>query len=148
MADLLLCLWRGEALGADETSRLMEILERTRTGPGRLRGKLPFETPVAHKTGTWSSMNGITAAVNDVVVIELPGGAGHLAIAVFIKGSNRSPYRIERSIASNRARRLRNWTVRGLRPPSASLTASPFSSHNLNCDKAIERRRSADDETL
>jgi beta-lactamase class A len=111
MVDLLACVWRGCALGPDETSRLIEILERTRTGPGRLRGKLPSETPVAHKTGTWSTTNGVTAAVNDVGIISLPGGAGNLAIAVFVKASNRSPHRIERGIASIARAAYDQWTA-------------------------------------
>jgi beta-lactamase class A len=111
MVDLLACVWRGCALGGDETSRLIEVMERTRTGPKRLRGKLPPETPVAHKTGTWSTTNGITAAVNDVGIITLPGGAGNLAIAVFVKASNRSPHRIERGIASISRAAYDQWTT-------------------------------------
>jgi beta-lactamase class A len=99
MVDLLVKVFRNEALGPDETSRLLEILERARTGPERLRGMLPPETPVSHKTGTWSSTAGIIGAVNDAGIIALPGDAGHLAIAVFVKASNRGPTRIERAIA-------------------------------------------------
>jgi len=99
MVDLLARVWRHEALGADETSRLLEILRRVRTGSERIPALLPEGTPVAHKTGTWTTAFGITAAVNDVGIVTLPDGS-HLAIAVFIKGSNRGPRRIERTIAS------------------------------------------------
>jgi beta-lactamase class A len=112
MAQLLALVWRGGALGPDESSRLLEILERTRTGPGRLRGKLPPDTPVAHKTGTWSTTNGITAAVNDVGIVTLPGDAGHLAMVVFVKGSNRSPRHIERGIASIARAAYDHWCGR------------------------------------
>jgi beta-lactamase class A len=100
MANLLVQLLRGEVLGWDDTNRLLEIMSRARTGPDRLRGQLPVGTRVAHKTGTWSTAYGITAAVNDVGIITLPGNAGHLVIAVFVKGSNHSHRRIERTIAA------------------------------------------------
>lgn len=99
MVDLLARVWCGEALGPDETSRLLEILERVRTGPNRIPGLLPEGTPVAHKTGTWSTSFGITAAVNDVGIVSLPDGR-HIALAIFVKGTNRGWRRAERAIAA------------------------------------------------
>ncbi len=99
MVDLLARVWRGEALGPDETSRLLEILERVRTGPDRIPGLLPEGTPVSHKTGTWSTSFGVTAAVNDVGIVTLPDGQ-HIALAIFVKGTNRGWRRAERSIAA------------------------------------------------
>jgi beta-lactamase class A len=96
--DLLARIWRDETLGPDETSRLLEIMERARN-TDRIPGLLPPGTPVAHKTGTWSTAFGVTAAVNDVGIITLPDGT-HVAIAVFVKGSNRGWRRIERTIAA------------------------------------------------
>lgn len=99
MVDLLARVWRHEALGPDETSRLLEILERVRTGPDRIPGLLPEGTPVSHKTGTWSTSFGITAAVNDVGIVTLPDGS-HVALAIFVKGTNRGWRRAERTIAA------------------------------------------------
>jgi beta-lactamase class A len=56
------------------------------TGPNRLRGLLPKGTVVAHKTGTSGTRNGITAATNDIGIIDLPNGK-HLAVAVFVSDS-------------------------------------------------------------
>ena len=53
---------------------LWQIMKRTKTGKHRLRGQLPEESRVAHKTG-WSGKHkktGITAAVNDIGIIFLP----------------------------------------------------------------------------
>ena len=111
MANLLVKVLKGEALGWDDTHRLLEIMARARTGPERLRGQLPDSTRVAHKTGTWSTSYGITAAVNDVGVITLPGQAGHLVMAVFVKGSNKSHSRIERSIAAMARAAYDYWTA-------------------------------------
>ena len=72
---------------------MIETMEASRSGPRRLRGHLPGGTPVAHKTGT------MAAAVNDVGIITLPDGAGHLAVAVYVNTLNRTTYRRERTIA-------------------------------------------------
>ena len=58
---------------------LLSILRRCQTGEARLKGLLPAGTEVAHKTGTAAGIN------NDVGIITLPNGAGHIAIAVFIE---------------------------------------------------------------
>ncbi|WP_243147428.1 serine hydrolase [Scytonema sp. UIC 10036] len=58
----------------------------TSTGPNRIKGLLPKGTVVAHKTGTSATVNGVTAATNDVGLVTLPNGQ-HLAIAVFVSDS-------------------------------------------------------------
>jgi beta-lactamase class A len=93
MTELLIKLQRGEALGAEGTERLLQIMKASPTGPARLKGLLPKGTVVAHKTGTIGSMT------NDVGIITLPGDDGHIAIAVFVKGSTKSVEERERAIA-------------------------------------------------
>jgi beta-lactamase class A len=56
------------------------------TGPRRLKGLLPPGTPVAHKTGTAPTVNGLTRATNDVGLIHL-GGSRWLAVAVSVSDS-------------------------------------------------------------
>ena len=68
-------------------------MRRCQTGDPRLKGLLPTGTEVAHKTGT------ALGIVNDVGVITLPNGAGHIAIVVFIKDSESSVADSEYSIA-------------------------------------------------
>ena len=63
-------------------------MKETKTGKNRLRGQLPQETIVAHKTG-WSGKHketGITAAVNNIGLIFLPNGE-YFTISVFITES-------------------------------------------------------------
>lgn len=65
-----------------------EMMKATRTGKNRLKGQLPEETIVAHKTG-WSGTNkttGITAAVNNIGIIFLPNG-NYFIISVFVTES-------------------------------------------------------------
>lgn len=93
MAQLLAKIHRREALKAETTELLLDILRRCSTGNARLKGLLPEGTVVRHKTGT---LNGVA---NDVGFIELPNGAGTVAIAVFVKESEVTPEKRERAIA-------------------------------------------------
>jgi beta-lactamase class A len=93
MLALLAKVWHGEALSRESTTLLLDILRRVSTGTERLKGMLPPGTMVQHKTGT------IGATTNDVGIIELPDDAGHVAIAVFVKGSTKEIPVRERAIA-------------------------------------------------
>lgn len=67
---------------------LLKIMTATSTGKNRIKGKLPPETTVAHKTG-WSGTHkttGITAAVNDIGIVFLPNGK-HFFISVLVTNS-------------------------------------------------------------
>jgi beta-lactamase class A len=71
------------------------MMGRSQTGKHRLRGSLPFGTPVVDKTGSGRAGSG----TNDVGVVTLPGDRGHLAIAALISGSTRPSPEQERLIA-------------------------------------------------
>ncbi|MEM1249845.1 MAG: class A beta-lactamase [Acidobacteriota bacterium] len=85
LAGLLASLQRGEALPPAQRDLLWTLMSRARTGERRIRGRLPEGTPVLDKTGT--GRNG--SATNDVGIVTLPDGRGHLAIAVLLAGSSR-----------------------------------------------------------
>lgn len=102
MAQLLTKIFNRQALSASSTQVLIDIMQRCRTGAARLRGKLPADTVVAHKTGT------IGGTVNDVGVITLPDGKGQVVIAVFIKESDAPMEQRERAIAEI-ARSVRDY---------------------------------------
>lgn len=75
-------------LSKDSHDFIWKIMKGTRTGKKSLRGQLPKETVVAHKTG-WSGKHketGITAAVNNIGLIFLPNGE-YISISVFITNS-------------------------------------------------------------
>ena len=94
MARLLAKISRGEALGPERTAQLLDIMLRCETGAMRLKGLLPPEVPVRHKTGSL----GIGVA-NDVGIIDLPDGAGRVVVAVFVKESTRDVAAQELAIA-------------------------------------------------
>jgi len=65
---------------------LLEMMHHTFVTPNRIRRFLPAGTPLAHRSGTSSTKNGLSPATNDVGLITLPNG-NHLAIAVFVAES-------------------------------------------------------------
>lgn len=72
---------------SEQSQRLMlNLMIESPTGPKRLKGLLPRDAVVAHKTGTSGTKDGITAATNDIAIVTLPNGR-HLAIAVFVSDS-------------------------------------------------------------
>ncbi len=91
MAQLLQAVWQGKALSSGSTDILIDIMRRCLTGNARIKGILPPNTVVAHKTGSLGGRNAVGAGTqNDVGVIELPGDAGHLITVVFVKGEDDS----------------------------------------------------------
>jgi beta-lactamase class A len=93
MAVLLARIFRKDVLRSETGDLLLDIMRRCRTGDQRLKGILPALTEVAHKTGT------IGGTTNDVGIMTLPDGAGHVAIAVFVKSSTNPVPARERVIA-------------------------------------------------
>ncbi|MCW5967502.1 MAG: class A beta-lactamase [Blastocatellales bacterium] len=93
MTALLEMIFRKTTLKPESADLLMDIMRRCRTGEARLKGLLPAGTVVAHKTGT------IGGSANDVGIITLPDGAGHVAVSVFVKSSDRDVAQRERAIA-------------------------------------------------
>ena len=93
MAALLERIYRKDLLKKESAELLLDIMNRCRTGDARLKGLLPPGTEVAHKTGT------IGGSTNDVGIITLPDNAGHVAIAAFVKSSEKDVVARERAIA-------------------------------------------------
>ena len=93
MVTLLEKIFRGQAVDRAASDAMLELLKRCRTGTARIPGLLPAGTAVAHKTGT------LGGVVDDVGIIYLPNGAGHVAIAVMSKRTRAPLEEVERTIA-------------------------------------------------
>ena len=93
MADMLVRIHRRELLKPDTADLLLDIMRRCRTGEARIKGLLPAGTEVRHKTGT------LGGSTNDVGIMALPDDMGHVALAVFIKSSDKEVPARERTIA-------------------------------------------------
>lgn len=78
---------------------LWDLMKSTSTGPMRLKGQLPENTVVAHKTGTSGENEvGKIAAVNDIGIVFLPNG-NYYFISVFVSDSMHSYEENEKIIA-------------------------------------------------
>jgi beta-lactamase class A len=72
---------------AEHARLLLKYMTESNNPAGRIKGLLPKDSVVAHKTGTGGTQNGITSATNDIGIIALPNQR-HVAIAVFIGDSS------------------------------------------------------------
>lgn len=90
----------GNLLSERSHEFIWKTSKETTTGRNRIRGQLPEETVVAHKTG-WSGTNketGVTAAVNNIGIVFLENG-NHFIISVFVSESTESFETNEKIIA-------------------------------------------------
>lgn len=83
MAGLLCALQAGKGLSASSRRLLLGLMTTSKTGTDRIKGLLPKESVVAHKTGSSGTVNGLTRATNDAGLVTLPDGR-YLAIVVFV----------------------------------------------------------------
>jgi beta-lactamase class A len=78
---------------------IWKVMKETETGKDRLKGQLPINTIVAHKTGSsGTNKEGLTAAVNDIGLVFLPNGK-HFFISVFVTNSKEVATTNEKIIA-------------------------------------------------
>jgi beta-lactamase class A len=89
LARLLTQLQQGKLLEPAHQNLLIESMQRGTVGLHRLRGDLPRGTLVADKTGSGEpdAVTHVAKVTNDVGIITLPSGRGHLAMAVLVNGS-------------------------------------------------------------
>jgi beta-lactamase class A len=99
LARLLSRLYKGEIVQPAGREILLGFMAQATTGLHRLRGGLPPGTPVADKSGTGPA----GTATNDVGMITLPGGKGHLAMAVLVVGS-KAPLAAQEKLIADLAR--------------------------------------------
>jgi beta-lactamase class A len=102
LAKLLAQLHEGKILQPAQQNLLVGFMQRATTGLHRLRGNLPDGTLVADKTGSGEpdAVTRMAKATNDVGIITLPSGRGHLAIAVLVSGSKLPDAAQEKLIAA------------------------------------------------
>lgn len=78
---------------------IWQLMRDTETGQHRIKALLPAHTVVAHKTGSsGANPQGVTAAVNDIGMVFLPGGK-YFLISVFVTDSKENEASNEKIIA-------------------------------------------------
>ena len=105
LANLLAQLQQGKILQPAQQNLLIGSMQRTITGTNRLKGNLPAGTVVADKTGSGArdAVTQVAKATNDVGIITLPSGRGHLAIAVLVNES-KLPHAAQEKLIADLAR--------------------------------------------
>jgi beta-lactamase class A len=97
--QLLKIFYDNKVLSKKSNDFLKKLMTETSTGNSRIKGQLPKETVVAHKTGTSdTNKKGLTIATNDIGVVTLPNG-NHFAISVFVSDSKENTDTNEKIIA-------------------------------------------------
>jgi len=84
-ADFLEKLWKGQLLPAGSTKRLLALMY-DQTVPNRMRAGLPTGLRFADKCGTSYTLEGVTAAFNDIGIVTWPNGHT-VIVAAFLTGS-------------------------------------------------------------
>jgi len=90
MGLLLQKLVTGKLLSAKSNRYLISVMERTQTGPDRLRAGIPSGWKLGNKTGTSSTHRGLAWATNDVGFARRPSG-DWVVIVALLKGSTLKP---------------------------------------------------------
>lgn len=97
--ELLKMVYERKILSQEHYEFLWKIMIETSTCPQRIKGQLPQNVVVAHKTGTSdTNKEGVTAAINDIGIIKLPNG-NSFAICVFVSNSSETMETNEKIIA-------------------------------------------------
>ncbi|CAD0219951.1 class A beta-lactamase [Chryseobacterium sp. JV274] len=85
---LLTAFSNGKILNKEHSLWLYNIMLNNTAGPKRLKGNLPPQVKVAHRTGTsFTNKEGMTGAINDFGIIELSDNK-KIYIAVFVHDTN------------------------------------------------------------
>lgn len=87
-ADFLRKLWRGELLSPASTQQLIQWMDKP-TVRTRLRGGLPPGVKLAEKTGSSGTLDGMTAAYNDIGILRWPDG--HVVVIAAFISDSRAP---------------------------------------------------------
>jgi beta-lactamase class A len=79
MARLVAGIYQGKWLSAASRDVIVDAMERCRTGTRRIRGQMPVDVTVAHKTGTLNNTS------SDIGIISGPDGHA-VAVAIYVTG--------------------------------------------------------------
>ncbi len=79
---------KNNLLSQNSYNFLWDTMNGTKTGRNSIKGELPSNTIVAHKTGhSGTNEDGVTAAVNDIGIVSVPNGR-YFYLSVFVSNSS------------------------------------------------------------
>ena len=123
MVKLLAGIYQGQWLSASSRQVIIGAMERCRTGVGRIRGQMPGDVRVAHKTGTLSNTS------SDIGIITGPDGRS-IAVAIYVTGQGGKANRdakiatLARVIYDGYGESARQWANARYRPAGSAVAAN------------------------
>ncbi|WP_427963991.1 serine hydrolase [Altererythrobacter sp.] len=96
MLELLQGLYQGKYLTAESRRVILGAMSRTRTGKRRIKGMMPMNAQVSHKTGSLHNTS------SDIGFVEAPDGRT-IAVAIYVTGQGTRSAREERIATIARA---------------------------------------------
>ena len=124
IAEALARLAQGELLSERSTTLLLDILERTKSGPRRLKAGAPEGWVVRHKTGTGQFYDGEQSGYNDVGLVTSPEGRSYAVVVMIARTRAPTPERMEMMQDVVRAVAAYDATLASRSPSAASSVAS------------------------
>lgn len=104
---------KGKILDKTTTKWLYTAMLNNASGANRLKGKLPKGTKIAHRTGTsFTNENGMTGAINDMGIIELPNKKKKIIICVLVNDTYESFKNSEEIIADIAKATYEHYTLK------------------------------------
>lgn len=95
IVDALARLLEGDLLEEASTALLLDALERTKSGPRRLKAGAPEGWVVRHKTGTGQFYGGEQSGYNDVGLVTSPEGRSYAVVVMIARTRAPTPERME-----------------------------------------------------
>jgi beta-lactamase class A len=96
-------LSKGELLSPSSTRQLMAMLERTTSGPNRLRAGIPLDWRFGHKTGTGQVLDPVSTGYNDIGIMTAPDGRRYTVAVMMADTTASVPQRMQLMQAVSRA---------------------------------------------
>lgn len=103
IAGALAKLARGELLSPASTRLLMATMERTSSGPNRLKAGVPAGWRFGHKTGTGQILSPVSTGYNDIGIMTAPDGTRYAVVVMIASTTASVPDRMAMMQAVSRA---------------------------------------------
>jgi beta-lactamase class A len=103
LATALARLSRSELLSPASTRLLLAMLERTTSGPNRLKAGVPLDWRFGHKTGTGQQLDPVSTGYNDIGIMIAPDGKRYTVVVMMGDTTASIPARMQMMQGVSRA---------------------------------------------
>lgn len=103
IASALARLAKGELLSASSTRLLLSMMDRTKSGPNRLKAGVPQGWRFGHKTGTGQELDPVSTGYNDIGIMTAPDGTRYAVVVMIASTTSSIPSRMAMMQAVSRA---------------------------------------------